>query len=152
MSITWTLVGTSHTMNQAWYMNRYNDNSNLEMRRTLRRGGAADLNIYSVGSVFYGNAYRTGYSSFPAEYQNSPVSDGIVLNFNTLPGGQAAPYNEGRTLTHEAGHWVGLYHPFQGGCTFPNDSVDDTPAERDFGSGCPTARDSCPGLPGFDLI
>lgn len=61
-----------------------------------------------------------GYSTFPMDFNAQPINDGVVILYSTLPGSSTPTFNLGRTLTHEAGHWAGLYHTFQVGTSvFP---------------------------------
>ena len=62
----------------------------------------------------------------------------------TLPGGSAAPYNGGRTLTHEVGHYLNLRHIWGDGRCNRDDFVSDTPTSSAANYGCPDYPDvSC---------
>ncbi|KAJ3211178.1 hypothetical protein HDU67_004737 [Dinochytrium kinnereticum] len=140
------LAATDRTVNTQWFTSAGPSSSQqTAMKRALRRGTAADLNVYTVGFTSGSGAGLLGYATFPSSYRRNPIDDGVVLLFSSLPGGSTANYNLGKTLTHEIGHWIGLFHTFQGGCTGSGDQVADTPPQASPSSGCPVGRDSCRG-------
>jgi hypothetical protein len=141
------LVSIDRHTNEEWF-NADNGSTELEMKTALRVGGPSDLNIYTKNLP--GGSLE--WATFPSSYNSQPIRDGVVLLYSTLPGGSAAPYNLGDIAVHSVGHWLGLLHTFQGGCTNPNDYVSDTPHERNPAYGCPTLRDSCGNRPGQDPI
>lgn len=145
--ISFNLLNITRTVNSAWA----NDRSEMEMKKSLRQGDYGTLNVYFQT---YASGYL-GYCYFP---ETAPAGsdvfyyDGCTILHSTVPGGSAIPYDLGKTTTHEVGHWFGLYHTFEGGCTGDGDFISDTPVQANETYGCPVSRDSCPSQEGLDPI
>ncbi|KAJ8489969.1 hypothetical protein ONZ45_g13362 [Pleurotus djamor] len=144
--IAFQLAGVTRVLNPEWFSKASpNSPQQTAMKSSLRRGDVRTLNVYTVG--FADSPGLLGYAMFPWWYKGNPSDDGVVLAYNSLPGGSQSGYNGGRVLTHEAGHWLGLYHTFQGGCSGNGDYVNDTPPEAKPAQGCPIGRMSCSSTP-----
>lgn len=154
--ISFQLVQTDRTQRADWYPIQYGSAKELEMKTALRKGGKRTLNLYFGDLVDEdGGPGLLGWATFPDEYATAPARDGVVILNESVPGGDAAPYNLGATGTHEVGHWLGLFHTFEdygtgNGCA-PGDLVADTAAENEPQFDC-VDRDSCPLDAGTDPI
>ena len=108
-----------------------------------------------------------GYAQFPDgsglnglnPVGGSADTDGVVILYSSVgsvanPNPNGGVYASGRTLTHEAGHWLGLRHIWGDTSSCTNDDYcADTPDATGSNFGCPTGVDSCPsdGL-GRDMV
>jgi hypothetical protein len=88
-----------------------------------------------------------GYAQFPG---GSSATDGVVIDNNAMgtTGSASAPFDLGRTATHEVGHWMNLRHIW-GDATCGSDLVNDTPSHNTANYGCPSYPhySTCSGTP-----
>lgn len=141
-------VFTNHTLN-----------NDAILRSIISWNDTMYLNIWVVKNIF-DNAGKEvlGYASFPGS--PNPVADGIVIrgkNFGTT-GSVVSPFDQGRTATHEIGHFLGLFHTFEtdgvcngtstATCLSEGDRICDTPSELKAVFGCPVDPvNSCTDIP-----
>ena len=79
-----------------------------------------------------------GCGTFPADFATRPNFDGVVIHTTAMGrvGNVEAPFNGGRTATHEIGHWLNLLHIW-GNTNCGNDGVPDTPPQQTANRNCP---------------
>lgn len=133
------LRGITRTNNNGWFTG-CGGSAERQITNKLAVSPRKNLNIYLCNP----NDGTLGWAYLPGSGVTGTSRDGVFLLYSSLPGGSAAPYNQGDTGTHEVGHYLGLDHTFFGGCA-DRDKVADTPAERSPAYGCPVGRDSCSG-------
>jgi len=92
-----------------------------------------------------------GYAQFPG---GAASTDGVVISpqyFGTT-GYVSAPFDKGRTATHEIGHWLNLRHIW-GDASCGNDMVTDTPTQQTANYGCPSfPKVTCSNGPNGDMF
>jgi len=125
VKIQFELAGITRTQNADWF----NDNNELTYKAALGWNQDHYLNIYTNTASGY-----LGYAYFPQESAGS-VEDGVVVLYESVGGRDNGfdIYDQGRTLTHEIGHYLGLFHTFEGfGCYTgytAGDLINDTNSE-----------------------
>ncbi|KAJ7152254.1 metalloprotease [Mycena crocata] len=137
LGVQFNLQGAVYTLSSRWFSKAdQGTRQNREMKAGLREGDESDYNVYSVG--FGSKAVkRRGYTTYPSTVGRNLDDDGTVINFRTLPAGSYPSFDQGHSLIHEAGHWLGLYDTAQGGCSKQGDGVADTYSEKTPATGCP---------------
>ncbi|EGX89469.1 metalloprotease MEP1-like protein [Cordyceps militaris CM01] len=151
-NIAFNYVNTSYTVNTRWANAAYPGSSvEGEMIPRLRIGGRLDLNLFYIPS------WRgSGYCRYPFWIGSNDQYlsiDGCMAASDSFPDGTLN--RRGFLSVHEVGHWFGLLHTFDGGCSqTQGDYVADTPAEAsaNWETNCPVGRNTCPQLPGLDPI
>ena len=147
-------------------IDRYNGNKSSwtreEIEGSLKSTTIWNPNLfYNIWTVKFGGTSSNllGYAQFPDQSglgglneTGGPAStDGVVIQYTSFGSAakgnfpiMQAPYNKGRTLSHETGHWLGLRHIWgDGNCA--DDFVSDTPPAASASSGCQVGRFSCGG-------
>lgn len=138
--ISFTRAATDHTDNATWFRMTPGSPAERQAKADLGANQERWLNLY----VARPGAGLLGWATFPFDLAGDPERDGVVVLDQSLPD-SPGPYGGGKTAVHEVGHWLGLFHTFEGGCRPPGDEVEDTPFEGspNFGPAKPD-RNTCP--------
>ncbi len=132
--INFELAGITRTQNDGWFTDSYFDE--YSYKNALAKDQNQFINVYTNDADGY-----LGYSYYPQDSAGSTL-DGIVLSYSAVGGRNNSfyPFDQGRTLVHEMGHYFGLTHTFEGStCTnsySAGDLIVDTQAEITAHYGC----------------
>ncbi|KAI9154754.1 metalloprotease 1 [Paramyrothecium foliicola] len=155
-NIIMSLAGITKTINATWAQEVENPANEWDMKTTLRKGDYKTLNFYfqDMGPWTNGRCFYPVPGAGSQPESRDFILDGCQVNYNTVPGGSAPNgSNGGKLAVHEAGHWFGLPHTFQGGCA-DTEGIADTPAHAGSSWTCTSEPplDTCPDQPGLDPV
>jgi hypothetical protein len=134
-------TGITYSSNNTWY------NDSGSYWTSLNWDPTRYLNIYTNSAAGF-----LGYVPYLPQYGTPGAADDRVVCLWSAFGRNAPygpPYDQGRTATHEVGHYLGLYHPFDNGCGSATscyttgDLICDTNPEQNPVFGCPGSSSSC---------
>lgn len=137
--ITFSLEGVRYydvagpDVDAAWFSEACTPERDHEIKAAIAVDPARTLNVYTCEPA---GGLLGWVTHFPDEAPESSSAHGVVVRHTTLPGDPGGgPYSQGDTLTHEVGHFFGLFHVFQGkACHLASDAsagdaVLDTPPQ-----------------------
>jgi len=137
-------TGIERVTNNAYFTE--GDAGTSAMKAALHWDTTKYLNVYSSGLDASG---LLGYATFPQETAGQ-AQDGVVLAYQSVGvNPNYAPYDLGASATHEIGHYFGLLHTFQGGCSGSSnpyaqgDLISDTAKDSTSHSGCTVTPSDC---------
>lgn len=149
-----TTPGIIHVNNAALSNHFSSSQAGLVGTASPQIGRDRYLRIWVVKSIDGAGSGILGYSMYPS---TSSIFDGVVMRYDVFGNGNSnmlANYNLGKVLAHEVGHYLFLYHTFDGGCdtshndcTLDGDHVCDTPAVAAPNFYCVSGTNSCPETP-----
>lgn len=119
--------------NAEWFVMDHGSIAERQAKSLLRASPERHLNFYTAGLP----SGLLGWATFPWELEGDRDRDGVVILHSSFPGGIEERFNLGMTAVHEIGHWLGLYHTFQGGCDAFGDHVNDTISHATPNTGTP---------------
>lgn len=139
---------TSGIIRQQTSVTEWNE-SNSDQMKNNSTGGSSPWNRDQYLNIWVCNLSPNllGYAYPPGA---SPSVDGVVIDYEAFgtTGTASAPYNLGRTTTHEIGHWLGLRHLWGSNNGCESDNVNDTPLQEGPNSNCPNfpSPSTCNGV------
>jgi hypothetical protein len=143
--IQFELAGIDRTVNDAWYAG---EESEVAYKTALAKDVTNYLNVYTNDGC-YSDGCTAGFAYYPQD--GIFFDDGVVMLSDAVGGRNNgfAGYDEGRTLVHEVGHYLGLQHTFDASESCPTNSyttgdlILDTNTQQEAVFGCPSSSSSC---------